>query len=336
MSNITKSNINATPAKGVVAPSVAAKTKILSEANEAFKDMYDKIEETLLAEQQNVIRARYQIGELVYDMSVDEQKYGSRCIERMEEVVGYDRTVIYNSLSFVKKYSKEEMEELISLTTVAGRPLLWTHVTHLLRVTDNNVREDLIDMIIDKDLSPTELLDTIQQMQNKPIGRTSNAGKPMARPKSIKGFIEQQWTLIEQLLRRKDKVWAGTEKQGDRSFFDTIADTPTDKIGPETVEQLDKLQKLYEKASFELDEYATKLLAIRKKLEKTEKDEVIDYDDTTDSSEDNDTEPDDDQLDDLASDDSSDTVAPVPVNKTINQRPAMKIAPRFSRKQPVL
>jgi hypothetical protein len=159
------------------------------------------------------------------------------------------------------------MEKLLTIRTKNGQPLLWTHVTHLIRVQEVDVREELTQMVVDNDLSPTDLLNMIQKMQGKTSKPASNAGKPMARPKSLRGYIDQQWTLLEQLLKRKNKVWAGKEKKDDKSFFDMIDATPVDKIDVSILTEMEQLQKLYEKVSFELDAFADDLLKIRKRIE---------------------------------------------------------------------
>jgi hypothetical protein len=354
MSNKISTKVNASK-PAALSPQTEARTKIMSEANEEFRELYNRIRNTLLGEEQNVIRARYAIGELVYDMDVDESKYGARAVQRMEEVIGYDRSIIYNSLNFVKRYTKDQMEALLASRTSTGQPLLWTHVTHLMRVTDPDVREDLTTAALQQDLSPTELLNLIQKTQGKEMGRQSNAGKPMARPKSLKGYIDQQWVTVEQLLRRKDKVWAGAEKKGDKSFFDILADTPVDKIDDTMMTEMERLQKLFEKASFELDNHATKLLEARKRIEQSklpaeeeeEEDELSEdaldnaeelpeeIDDDFDDDEDDDFDDEDDE--DLEDDEDDDEEAidddekPITNPRRVNPSERFKPGARFSK-----
>lgn len=258
-------------------PADAERSKILAEANEDFIEMYNKIRDKFIAEELTIFESRYEIGRMIDEMKKNEIDYGSKCVERMQTLIGFDRSIIYMSWLFYEKYSENEMKELVSLRNKNGEPLTWTHITYLIRVQDKDVREQLQQTCLDNNWSPADLTSYIQM--RKGGAKQSNGGKPMARPKSINGFIEQQQTALDQLLRRKDKVWAGAEKPGDQSFFDTLRTVPLEKIDADLVTDLSILQSKYEEASLELANMATDIKKARIRLEQAKQRNKTEIDD---------------------------------------------------------
>lgn len=240
--------------------------KILSEANNEFIDLYEKIRESLIVEEQNTIRSRYDIGVALEAARQNESKYGSKFVERMEIAIGYDKSVIYNALVFAQRFTEEEVNELLDRRDKHGNSLLWTHVVHVMRAPDRATRKELLDLTFKHGFSPTELLTFIQKRSNRPAGPRSNAGKPLARPKSLQGFIDQQSEMVQQLLRRKAKVWAGAEKAGDKSFIDILLESPIDKMKATTLAELTQLTTLYNVAAQEMIDMAAKIAAAKEEI----------------------------------------------------------------------
>jgi hypothetical protein len=245
----------------------AARRKILEEANDDFKGLYGQVRNLLTSEGIGIIKSRYEIGVLLEEGCDEENKYGSKFIQRMETILGYEKDVIYQSLRFRKRYSEDEVETLLGLRNNAGDPLLWTHIVHLLQATDSVERAKLQQLTLENSWSPPQLLSYIQKKQGGK--RNPGGGRPMARPKSLKGFVDQQIAVLDQLLSRKDKVWAGKEKDTDQSFFDLLNNTPWEKIDASVLTELEQLEQRYEKASMELDNMATEILKARKKVERS-------------------------------------------------------------------
>lgn len=248
----------------VASPEDLARQKVLAEANEDFKALHTQIRELLAAEGANIIRSRYRIGELLEDMLNEENKYGSKCVQRMEIALGYEKDIIYQSLRFRKRYDPEEVDRLLTARTKVGDPVMWTHVVHLSTVEDSEERNKLQQTILDNNLTPAQLL---AYMQKKQGGKKSHGGRPLARPKSLRGFVDQQFAVLDQLLNRKAKVWAGVEKVGEQSFFDLLNSTPPEKVDSSMLTELEQLENKYENASVELDNMATELLRARKRVE---------------------------------------------------------------------
>ena len=287
------------------------RAKLLADANDAFRSRYEEIREALASEETTIFETRYKIGLMVEEMSMDESSYGSKPVERMAELQGSGRDVIYQALLFVQRFDDAEMKELTKMRNKAGDPLLWTHVSHLIRIPDREVRQGTLRKCLELSWSPAELLAFIQNAKG---GKTrSNAGKPLARPKSLRGFIDQQSTYIDQLLKRKEKVWAGQEKPGDTSFFDLLNSTPLTKLDTGTLTDLEKLEDRYELAATEMEAMATELSKIRRRIEDARDACVDNYQDDDEepdegvrpsgerlrADDDDDEEEDDEELDDV-------------------------------------
>lgn len=247
-------------------PEDIARKKVMEEANEEFVDVLDKVKGLLAAEGLGIIKSRYKIGEILEDASKEENRYGTKFIQRMEIALGYERDVIYQSLRFRNRFTESEVEELMGLRSRAGNPLLWTHVVHLSMVSDAEERDKLKQLTLNGNWSPSQLLSYIQKKQGGK--RNPRGGKPLARPKSLKGFVDQQVAILDQLLKRKSKVWAGKEKDTDQSFFDVLTSTPPEKVDPSLLSELEQLERKYETVSMEMDNMATELLKARKKVER--------------------------------------------------------------------
>jgi hypothetical protein len=263
------------------------KDKLLSEATEQFVESYNEIRECLAAEETTIFESRYKIGKIVKEIATSASSdYGSNAVQRMAELISAGRDIVYQSLLFVQSYEEEEMKELTQLRNKEGDPLLWTHITHLIRVPDRKTRDLLLKKTLDENWTPGQLLIHVQGAK----GGKSNpkAGKPLARPKSIRGFIDQQATYIEQLLKRKEKVWAGTEKPGDSSFFDLLESTPLDKMDEKTMTELGDLEDKFELAASELEGMATELSRVRRKIEQRREESVDNYEDDDAEEEDED------------------------------------------------
>lgn len=245
--------------------SLSKRQQILEDANEQFLETYKEIKTCLDSEEAKIFENRYNIGLKVEDMAKLESEYGSKPVDRMAELLGSGKDVIYQSLLFVQRFDYAEMTELTKIRNRDGDPILWTHLTHLIRVVDRDVRQSLLKKCVDNSWSPAELLQAIQTQK----GGKSNpsAGKPLARPKNIKGFIDQQVTYLDQLLKRKEKVWAGQEKPGDSSFLDLINSTPTSEFNPKLLDEIESLNSKYESASLALEAMSTELTKVVRRIE---------------------------------------------------------------------
>lgn len=261
---VVGSKVNST---ALESPDDVARRKVLEEANEEFKGLYGQVRSLLTSEGIGIIKSRYDIGVLLEEGCNEENKYGSKFIQRMETILGYEKDVIYQALRFRKRYNEDDVDTLLGSRNKTGDPLLWTHIVHLCTVSDSEEREKLQQLTLDNSWSPTQLLTYIQKKQGGK--RNSGAGRPMARPKSLRGFVDQQTAVLDQLLSRKDKVWAGKEKDTDQSFFDVLNNTSWEKIDTSMLTELERLEQKYEKASMEMDNMATEILKARKKVERS-------------------------------------------------------------------
>jgi hypothetical protein len=240
------------------------RAKLLSTANEMFLEKYKMIQDALASEETTIFENRYKIGLIVEEMNNLESDYGSKPVERMAELLGSGKDIIYQSLLFVQRFDEDELKALIAMRNTDGNPLMWTHVSHIIRIADRDIRKDTIQKCLDNSWTPVELLSYIQELRGGK--QRSSSGKPLARPKSLRGFIEQQNTFIDQLLKRKEKVWAGQEKAGDHSFLDLMKSTPTDSYNKSVFTDIDALVERYRIAATEMDSMAIEIDRVKRQI----------------------------------------------------------------------
>ncbi len=220
---------------------VEDKNKLLTEATAGFKRAYKEVRAVLSSAEMSVIDSRYKAGKLMVDMRDNHSKHGPKALERMELLIGRDRALIYNCVRFVEFYSDDDVKELKKLRNSTGAPLTWTHVVHLLVETDKEKHEKAKALCLENSWSSQKLLSYIQASNGGK--KSSSAGKPMSRPSSFRGFIEQQLAIFDNVISRYKKVWAGTEKPGDVTFADLLKKASISDLNQASV---DPLLKMYD------------------------------------------------------------------------------------------
>lgn len=224
----------------VMPPHDEDRQKLLDEATAGFRQSYKRIQAIIDQTETADIRHRHEIGVILTEMEDDKDadtSYGSAAIERMSALIDRGRCTVYNSLRFARVYTSEEVDELCKARNARNQPLSWTHVVHLLVVPRKDVRERLLRQCLEGNWTESQLLEHVKEKGGGRRG-SSNAGRPSVRPTTLRGFVNNQVTLLSQTINRVDKVWAGKEKPTDQSFIDMLKSADPEELSRVGLEEL--------------------------------------------------------------------------------------------------
>lgn len=137
-------------------------------------------------------------------------KYGSDPLNMLADAMSTKRETMRKAMAFYNAYTEQEFKELISLRSDDDESfqIMTGHAFHLMTVPDKRVRKRLQKQVVDEKLTPAELLGLIKEHFGGP---RSSGGRPLAKPATLKGRLDQMSNMSAQWLRRHHEVWRSEE-----------------------------------------------------------------------------------------------------------------------------
>jgi hypothetical protein len=231
--------------------------RVFDGMNAELKEKVQQIVAWYQTERKRTLLTRYDLGLIVkdiydHDTGAAGGRYGSQAMKQVCQVLkGIDDGLLYDCLNLVKCYSREEVEELATLQNEVGRPLTWTHVLTLIRVTDSTQRNELLQRTLNESLTVAEL---DQQYRTQVKDPAEPRGRKLAVPKNLDGALLQQGMLADKFLARSESVWGVPEHSLQGLAKDLCSSEITEKRVQALKEHAEKLRRLAQLAVHHAEE----------------------------------------------------------------------------------
>jgi hypothetical protein len=186
---------------------------ILANMSPKLREKYEWIREWLDTEIKTTLQSRYELGEQVLEIYMDETKngakvYGRGAINKICKLLDWDDGVIRACLKLVQTYTREDIVRICALKLPRDEPVTWSHVRTLLEVDDPTQRDELLEKTVAEGLTCTELGLEVKQLVEK--APDDGRGRPVKVPSSFSGLVQQQLQVADTWEKRYAKVWSNS------------------------------------------------------------------------------------------------------------------------------
>jgi hypothetical protein len=132
--------------------------RIVAEMTDPLRAKYQEIRKLLAELTAHDVRSRHKIGLLVREIHDDRDKlYGTQAVGKLAESFGLDEDTLYRYATVAETWNEEQIVEILKRENIHGRPLSWSHLVALAKVSDAEEREQFLAKAIDEGLSVREL-----------------------------------------------------------------------------------------------------------------------------------------------------------------------------------
>jgi hypothetical protein len=175
-----------------------------------LRQKLDWIENWMKTQVKSALESRYELGEQVLEIYLDETKhgakvYGRNAIDNICKILKWDDGVIRACLRFVQLYTRKDLDRLCSLILPRGEPISWSHLRCLFQVPEPERREALLQQTVQEGWTCTELALAVKHLDDP-------RGRPVKIPPSFDGLAQQQLQFVETWEKRYPKIWASSEQ----------------------------------------------------------------------------------------------------------------------------
>ena len=234
-----------------------AKTRqwALANMNEELKKEFERIAEETQKQSHSNVMFYHRLGQKAQQIHDDEQKYGEGAIEKLAIALDIDRGLIYKAMTFAGQFSRDEVKALTDRRTSGGSYITWSHFSQLVVLEDKGVRDQLVEVIFEKDLSVRDLQEELKKRIYSGV-----VGQRQALPRTIMGGLSQLLTMGSRLVSKFTNEF-------EEYVFDPLENLEADKITDEIInrvamseETLKVLAKQSAEKAKEMEKLRTRLL----------------------------------------------------------------------------
>jgi hypothetical protein len=152
------------------------------------------------------LTARYELGKLLLEVDIRLNRgYASGARKEIASAVGLGISSVSKYIGFATEMNDAEVERLSAVRMVDNLPLKWTHVYRLSGVTDKEQRGELLEKVVTKAWTSTELAREIRQRKG---GVRTRRGRRPAAPTDFRGLVEQIQECISKWKNHDRHIWA--------------------------------------------------------------------------------------------------------------------------------
>lgn len=160
-------------------------------------------------------------------------KYGDGAVEQLAIALDISDSALYKAASFHRGWTDAEFKQLCETTTQTGDSLTWTHVLHLLLLSDNKKKRlHFQNAAAAHNWSSDELLQAIREDLGD-NNRRPRSGRRFAKPKNCWQGLRNFCSTVDEYRRRDEQVY--------QEVFDHAATLPPDSVNEEMVTQIERV-----------------------------------------------------------------------------------------------
>lgn len=233
-----------------------AKTRqwALAHMNEELRKEFEKIAEETQKQSHSNVMFYHKLGQRAQKIHDDKQKYGEAAIEKLAIALDIDRGLIYKAMTFAGQFSRDELKALMDRRTSGGNYITWSHFSQLVVLEDKRIRDQLVEVIFEEDLSVRDL----QEELKKRI-YSGAAGQRQASPRTIMGGLSQLLTMGSRLVYKFTNEF-------EEHVFDPLENIEADKITDEILNRVAMSEETLKVLAKQSAEKAKEMEKLRAKL----------------------------------------------------------------------
>lgn len=258
----------------IVSEEAKARAAVLATMNDALRKEFEDIAEETKKQAHRNVQFYHRIGERSRKIHADTQTYGEKAVEKLSVALDTDRGLIYKAIAFATLFDTAELKALMERQTSGGESLSWSHFSQLVHVSDKKQVLELIEVIMEQDLSVRGLRDELRRRQFSGV----NSNRPAA-PRSVMGGLSQLLTMTTKLNMKfssefDDSIFGPLEVIEDDQVTDEMIKRVTEgevaltELAEQTAEKSRELAKLKDQL---LKAQASAVKAKAKEVEEKEK-----------------------------------------------------------------
>jgi hypothetical protein len=172
------------------------------------------------------VMTRYELGEVVRDMTEHESRYGEAAVQKLGMLLGESAQNLWHYQTCARAYTRPMLKALLERSGKAAWPLSWSHLRLLSSVKNGKERKRLEVATIEKKFTVEDLQERVGRIE----GRRKGAGKKPEKPRSTTHAMGQIQKFADQIINRSGDwdqiVYAHYQK-------------PSAKVAQEEAEQLE-------------------------------------------------------------------------------------------------
>jgi hypothetical protein len=163
-------------------------------------------------------------------------------ISLLASYIGVSKPTLAETQRFAEAYNKTEFNKLLKRVDPAtGFCLKWGHARLLASVDDKEQRAELEEQTLTNVWSPEQLSAEIQGK----LGKRSKGGRPLGKPGSLAGALQQIRKLTTDWVRRNDEVW----RTEDQDIITEMLNQPPDTYTEQQLQDMTALHNVLAKMS---------------------------------------------------------------------------------------
>ena len=182
------------------------------------------------------VLSRFDMGEIVHNMSTEEKKYGQNAVEKAAKMLDVREVDLWTFRRIATAFTKPELEKMLTQTFKNGGKWGYTHIAALASVTNDKKRLALKKEVVTKSLTSRELIAKIQRT----LASTNRPGRTPNMPKSIAGGLAQ----IKQQATKSENYMPGWDK----AVFKRLREASPDTLDGELLSLLKETRTVEVKA----------------------------------------------------------------------------------------
>jgi len=181
----------------------------------------------------NALQSYRDMGDLVRTVTEDPDTFKAGAVELLAAAGGQSASMLYKARAFLDSYTAAEFRELCGMKGPHNLRLGWSHVIHLLSISDKKVRLKFQQQAVDQAWTADQLHAAIMaQYENRRPG----SGRKFVKPKTVSQGIQNYCAFTGELIKRTEQVWSET--------LDELAEIPIESHTPESRDKLLELVRL--------------------------------------------------------------------------------------------
>ncbi len=146
-----------------ISPEEQAREAAIQSMNPKLRKLYEEISAKFEKQNAASVWFYYEVGLTAKKAHANAPEYGDGAIEKLAMATTVDRGLIYKAITLTNFATKDELKKILERRTVKGEPVSWSHLAQIMSVEDKKQFHQMVDTILEKNLSIRQLRDEMKK-----------------------------------------------------------------------------------------------------------------------------------------------------------------------------
>lgn len=130
---------------------------------EVLLPTFHRLTNLFARESASYIHSRYEIGRIVCEIQRNPTYYGKRAVDQLARALGRSRADMYNTGLFARRYTINEVEQIVRRRNAKGQAISWSHLRFLAQIANPSQRAALLETVLAKSVRASGVQRLIQE-----------------------------------------------------------------------------------------------------------------------------------------------------------------------------